>query len=337
MLKGKVLVTGGAGFIGSHTAVELYQAGFQPIIIDNFANSNPNVLKQLERLTGHQIPFYEADCTESDALHAVFQQEGDVAGVIHFAAFKAVGESVSNPTAYYRNNIGSTAALLDAMHAFKVNHFVFSSSCTVYGQPESMAVTEETPIQQAESPYGFTKQVCERLIQEHHQAHPEVHATLLRYFNPIGSHPSAIIGELPLGTPNNLIPFLTQTVAGIRSELTIFGDDYPTPDGTCVRDYIHVVDLAKAHVAALIAQTKSRVSTYNLGTGRGASVKEVIRAFEEATGLSVPHQIGPRRPGDVAAIYANPRKAHLELGWKTELTLKDALADAWRWQQSLQA
>lgn len=336
MSNGKVLVTGGAGFIGSHTVVELVAAGYRPVIVDNLANSDRKVLAGIAALVGYEVPFYEVDCTDAVALDAVFQQEAPFAGIIHFAAFKAVGESVERPTAYFLNNIGSTAVLIDAMAAHPSGRLVFSSSCTVYGEPTSIPVDESAPIRPAESPYGYTKQACERLIGDQVAAAPGFRATLLRYFNPIGAHPSARIGELPIGRPNNLIPFLTQAVAGLREPLTIFGDDYPTPDGTCIRDYIHVVDLARAHVAALAAPDgEERLSVYNLGTGAGASVKEVVAAFEEATGRAVPHRMGPRRAGDVVAIFADAQKAERELGWRTERSLKEALADAWRWQEQL--
>lgn len=334
MSKGNVLVTGGAGFIGSHTAVELVAAGYRPVVVDNLANSNRDVLKRMAAIVGEPVAFHEVDCTDAEALEGVFQTEGPFVGAIHFAAYKAVGESVERPTAYFLNNIGSTAVLLDALTAHGVRRLVFSSSCTVYGEPETTRVDETAPIRTAESPYGYTKQACERLITDHHTAHPALNATLLRYFNPIGAHPSAQIGELPIGRPNNLIPFLTQAVAGLREPLTVFGDDYPTPDGTCIRDYIHVVDLARAHVAAL-ERAPEGVSVYNLGTGNGASVKEVIDAFERATGKAVPHAMGPRRAGDVVAIYADASKAWRDLGWKTERSLEEALADAWRWQEAV--
>ena len=336
MSKGKVLVTGGAGFIGSHTVVELAAAGYEPVIADNLVNSDRKVLVGIAQLVGREVPFYEADCTDARALHEVFAAEAPFVGVIHFAAFKAVGESVERPAAYFLNNIGSTATLLEAMAAFDSGPLVFSSSCTVYGEPATIPVDESAPIRPAESPYGFTKQACERLIADQVTAVDGFRATLLRYFNPIGAHPSALIGELPIGRPNNLIPFLTQAVAGLREPLTVFGDDYPTPDGTCIRDYIHVVDLAKAHVAALgAAEGGDRLAVYNLGTGEGASVKEVVAAFEEATGKEVPHKMGPRRAGDVVAIYADAGKAARELGWRTERSLQEALADAWRWQEAL--
>jgi len=336
MSKRKVIVTGGAGFIGSHTIVELAAAGYAPIVVDNLVNSKREVLSQLNELTGGPVSFHEVDCTDQDALRAVFQMEGDVHACIHFAVYKAVGESVEQPMAYYRNNIGSTAVVLEQMVAHGVRHLVFSSSCTVYGEPDSVPVNEQAPLRPATSPYGYTKQACEQLIADACRTKHPLCATLLRYFNPIGAHPSAAIGELPAGHPNNLIPYLTQAVAGLRGPLTVFGDDYPTPDGTCIRDYIHVVDLAKAHVAALEKSGESGpLQAYNLGTGEGASVKEVMDAFERATGKKVPHQIGARRAGDVVAIFADATKAHAELGWRAERSLEDALSDAWRWQESL--
>ena len=336
MSKGNVLVTGGAGFIGSHTAVELAKSGYAPVIVDNLINSNPSALEGINALIGTPVPFYNVDCTDPNGMDRVFHEAGPFVGAIHFAAYKAVGESVERPTAYFLNNIGSTAMLLDAMAAHGVERLVFSSSCTVYGEPEGIPVDEHAPIRAAESPYGYTKQACERLIADAAHARPALKATLLRYFNPIGAHPSALIGELPIGRPNNLIPFLTQSVAGLREPLTVFGDDYPTPDGTCIRDYIHVVDLARAHVAALERPAANgEVAVYNLGTGEGASVKEVLAAFERATGRPVPHRMGARRAGDVVAIYADAKKAWRELGWKTERGLEEALADAWRWQEAL--
>ena len=336
MSKGKVIVTGGAGFIGSHTVVELAAAGYTPIVVDNLVNSRREVLNRLKQVTGGEVPFHEVDCTDEAALGEVFQSEGDVYGCIHFAAYKAVGESVERPMAYFRNNIGSTAVLMEQMVAHGTRHLVFSSSCTVYGEPDSIPVNEQSSLRPATSPYGYTKQACEQLIADACRAGNPLCATMLRYFNPIGAHPSAAIGELPVGHPNNLIPYLTQAVAGLRGPLTVFGEDYPTPDGTCIRDYIHVVDLAKAHVAALDKSGKSGIlNVYNLGTGKGASVKEVIAAFERVTGKSVPHEIGPRRAGDVVAIFADATKAHVELGWRAERSLEDALKDAWNWQEAL--
>lgn len=336
----QVIITGGAGYIGSHTVVELIHAGYEPVIIDNFSNSHPRVLDGLERILNRRPQLFEVDCCDETALNGVFEsclQQGNIAGVIHFAAFKAVGESTAEPLQYFRNNIGSTAALLEVMHRHGVGSFVFSSSCTVYGQPEQIPVDEHAPFLPAESPYGYTKQACERLISDAHFAHSELNVTLLRYFNPIGAHPTGLIGELPLGHPNNLIPFLTQATAGLRDPLTVFGNDYPTADGTCVRDYIHVVDLAKAHVAALnwLQDQHHACEALNLGTGNGSTVLQVIQAFETANNIQVPHAIGPRRPGDVTAIYADAKKAKKLIGWECELSLEEALKDAWNWQKKL--
>lgn len=334
----KILVTGGAGFIGSHTVVELHQAGYQPIIIDNFANSSRAVLQGLKNITGQDFICYEGDCGDDATLDRIFSEHGDIKGIIHFAADKAVGESVQEPLKYYRNNVGGMVALLLAMQRHKVPSLVFSSSCTVYGQPEKLPVTETSPIQPAQSPYGNTKQVCEEIIRDTVASGIPVKALSLRYFNPIGAHPSAEIGELPLGVPANLVPFITQTAAGMRGTLKIFGHDYNTPDGTCIRDYIHVVDLAKAHVKALEVLDRQQAPWYdfvNVGTGRGATVLEVVQAFEKVSGQKLSYELSPRRPGDVEQIYAQADKSRDLLGWRTELSLEDALADAWRWQQKL--
>lgn len=340
MEKRQVIITGGAGYIGSHTAVALVEAGFDPVIIDNFSNSEPQVISRIEEIIGRPIVFHEVDCTAEDALIQVFrktQKAGIISGVIHFAAFKAVGESVEKPLDYYQNNVGSTLTLLRCMEIADVRNLVFSSSCTVYGQPASIPVDESAPILPAESPYGYTKQVCEQLIQDVLKSGFPISAALLRYFNPIGAHPSSLIGELPIGHPNNLIPYLTQATAGLRNPLTVFGSDYGTPDGTCIRDYIHVVDLARAHVLALewLSNQSPVCEAFNLGTGRGSSVKEVIDAFEEVNGIEVPHHMGGRRPGDVMAIYADASKAERVLDWKCALDLRDALKDAWNWQKAL--
>lgn len=338
-----VLVTGGAGYIGSHTVVALKEAGYSPWIVDNHSNSDPSALRGIETILQQSVQSVVADCGDEKALAAVFQQRMDeghkFAGVIHFAAFKAVGESVAEPLKYYENNIGSTATLLKVMGEFGVSNLVFSSSCTVYGEPDRIPVDETAPIKPAESPYGYTKQVCERMIADAVHAMPDMRATLLRYFNPIGAHPSAAIGELPIGRPNNLIPYLTQATAGLREPLTVYGDDYPTPDGTCIRDYIHVVDLAEAHVSAmdwLLKKSQGGVcEPFNLGTGTGSSVKEVIETFEKVNGVSVPHHMGPRRAGDVVAIYAEANKAAEVLGWRAKRDLGEALKDAWNWQKAL--
>jgi UDP-glucose 4-epimerase len=336
----KILVTGGAGYIGSHAVVELAQAGFEPIIVDNFANSETTVLAGLRDILGRDVPCYRIDCGNAEALHEVFRKEGDIKGVIHFAAYKAVGESVQKPLAYFHNNVGSLITLLQVMKDEGVENLVFSSSCTVYGVPDQLPVTEATPTKPANSPYGRTKQMCEDIVHDSAKAADNAtHTILLRYFNPIGAHESAKIGELPLGVPNNLVPFITQTAAGLRDKLTIFGDDYDTPDGTNVRDYIHVVDLAKAHVVAvqrlLDRKADEVVETFNVGTGHGNTVLEVVKAFEEASGQKLNYSIGPRRAGDVPAIYADATKASEVLGFKTETSLRDSLASAWKWQQTL--
>lgn len=334
----KVLVTGGAGFIGSHTVVALAEAGYEAVLVDNYTNSSPKVIERLEAITGKKLAVYAVNCVDRRAMNDVFLREKPFHGAIHFAAFKAVGDSVAHPLKYYHNNIESLVVLLELMHQYKVPDFVFSSSCTVYGQPDLLPVTEETPWKPAESPYGYTKQICERIIRDDAATSPEMHTTMLRYFNPIGAHPSGLIGELPLGRPENLIPYVTQAAAGLRDKLTVFGNDYDTPDGTCLRDYIHVVDLAEAHVKALdwLQQAKpTNPEVFNLGTGQANSVKEVIDTFEEATGVPVPHTYGPRRMGDVEQIWADVTKATDVLGWHTTRTLRDCLTDAWRWQQNL--
>jgi UDP-glucose 4-epimerase len=336
----KILVTGGAGYIGSHTVVELVQAGYQPVIVDNFSNSEESALAGIESILGATVPTYRIDCGDAAALRGVFEAEKDVKGVIHFAAFKAVGESVQKPLAYFQNNVGSLLTLLDVMNEYKVENLVFSSSCTVYGIPDALPVTEATPTKPASSPYGRTKQMCEDIVNDVSAAPTnKLHTILLRYFNPIGAHDSAKIGELPLGVPNNLVPFITQTAAGIREKLTINGGDYDTPDGTNIRDYIHVVDLAKAHIVAvqrlLDRKASDVVETFNVGTGNGNSVLEVVQTFEQATGQKLNYSIGPRRPGDVPAIYADATKAEQVLGFKTETSLADSLASAWKWQQTL--
>lgn len=347
MEKMVVLVTGGAGYIGSHTVVALHEAGFSPVVVDNFSNSNPSALDGITSIIGQPVPFVNADCGDFQAMNKLFDDQATsgrpIGGVIHFAAYKAVGESVEKPLDYFENNIGSTANLLRVMEAHGVASLVFSSSCTVYGEPDAIPVDENAPIKVAESPYGYTKQACERLITDVAHARPEMAVALLRYFNPIGAHPSAAIGELPLGRPNNLIPFLTQATAGKREPLTVFGNDYDTPDGTCIRDYIHVVDLAQAHVAAmnwLLESTPAEerdtpiLEAFNLGTGTGSSVKEVLDTFEEENGVEVPFAFGPRRPGDVVAIYAQAEKAKAVLGWEAQKSLGDSLRDAWNWERT---
>lgn len=334
----KILVTGGAGFIGSHTVVELHNAGYEPVLIDNFSNSKRSVLQGIKNITGKEFTFYEADCNEPNTFRSIFKQH-KIEGIIHFAAYKAVGESVKEPLKYYSNNLNSLINLLESMLELGVNNLVFSSSCTVYGQPDTLPVTENAPIKKAESPYGNTKQIGEEIIIDACATNASLHAISLRYFNPIGAHPSAEIGELPLGIPGNLVPFITQTAAGIREKLTVFGNDYDTPDGSCIRDYIHVVDLAKAHVKAFELLDKKSAGFYdffNIGTGKGSTVLEVVKGFEKVTGKNLNYWIGPRRPGDVEKVYAAVDKSTKELNWKTELGLETALEDAWRWQQRLQ-
>ena len=331
----KILVTGGAGYIGSHTVVELAQAGYEPVIIDNFSNSEESALAGIQSILGREVPCHRIDCGDAEALRQVFKQEGDIAGVIHFAAFKAVGESVQKPLAYFHNNVGSLITLLQVMKDEGVENLVFSSSCTVYGVPDQLPVTEATPTKPANSPYGRTKQMCEDIVHDAAGATDnKTHTILLRYFNPIGAHDSAKIGELPLGVPNNLVPFITQTAAGLREKLTIFGNDYDTPDGTNVRDYIHVVDLAKAHIAAvqrlLDRKASDVVETFNVGTGHGNTVLEVVQTFEQASGQKLNYAIGPRRVGDVPAIYADATKSAEVLGFKTTTSLFDSLASAWK-------
>ncbi|RSK49619.1 UDP-glucose 4-epimerase GalE [Hymenobacter rigui] len=339
MSRTKILVTGGAGYIGSHAVVELYEAGFQPIIVDNFSNSQESALRGVEEILGVRVPLHRIDCNDAEALRAVFAEEGSLRGVIHFAASKAVGESLQKPLEYYQNNVGSLLTLLQVMREFGVEALVFSSSCTVYGIPDALPVTEQTPTKKANSPYGATKQMCEDILRDVAAAPGNTLRTiLLRYFNPIGAHASAKIGELPLGVPQNLIPYVTQTAAGIREQLTVYGDTYDTPDGTNIRDYVHVVDLAKAHVVAvqrLLDKQGETVETFNVGTGRGNSVLEVVHAFERATGQKLNYKIGPARAGDVPAIYADVTKSVEVLGFQTTTTLEESLASAWKWQQTL--
>jgi UDP-glucose 4-epimerase len=336
MSKKKILVTGGAGYIGTHTVVELYQADYCPIVVDDLSRSGRALLKGVERLTGQPLVFHQGDCCDAAFLDRVFRDEAPIAGVIHFAAYKAVGESVQRPLLYFRNNVGALITLLEVMQAHGVRDLVFSSSCTVYGQPDRVPVTEDHPFNRAESPYGATKQVCERILQDAH--HTGLRAVALRYFNPIGAHPSSFIGELPIGTPGNLVPFITQTAIGKRTHLVVFGGDYPTADGSCVRDYVHVMDVAAAHVRAFefMADAPAQLSAaFNLGTGAGVSVLEVIRRFERATHTKVTYSIGPRRPGDVAQTYADPTRASSVLGWTPGFSLDDALLHAWNWEKTL--
>ena len=335
-MKHKILVTGGTGYIGSHTVVELQQAGYDVVIIDNLSNSNIGVLDGIEKITGIRPEFVEGDVTDMATLRKLFEEHPGIEGIINFAASKAVGESVQKPLLYYRNNLVSLMNLLQLMPEFGTKGIVFSSSCTVYGEPDKNPIDESAPIKPATSPYGNTKQISEEIITDYIKSGAPIKSILLRYFNPVGAHPSAEIGELPLGVPQNLVPYLTQAAAGIRKELTVFGNDYNTPDGSCIRDYIDVVDLAKAHVIAMkrmldMPETES-VEIFNLGTGRGLSVLELIESFERATGVKVPHKIGARREGDIEKIWADPKKANNVLGWKAEAPIDDTMRNAWAWQ-----
>lgn len=334
-----ILVTGGTGYIGSHTVVELLQAGHQVCIIDDFSNSEPFILERIEQITGKRPVFVEGNICNAATWEQLMTSGFRAEAVIHFAAYKSVGESVQQPLKYYENNLIGLARLLEWMGRQTVPHLVFSSSCTVYGQPEQLPVTENSPVIRPESPYGNTKKISEEIISDVIFSGQSLHAVILRYFNPIGAHPSGLIGELPRGIPNNLVPYITQTAAGIRKELHVFGNDYTTPDGSCIRDYIHVTDLALAHVKALEMLLKNRTTqnplVYNLGTGQGTSVLETIRAFENATGVKVPYRITERRAGDIEQIWADVSLANRELGWKTQYSLEKAMEHAWNWQQSL--
>jgi UDP-glucose 4-epimerase len=337
----KVIVTGGAGYIGSHTIVELAAAGYQPIIVDNFCASEHRMVERLRGLVSSELVVHEVDCRDRRRLLETFASAGEVYGVIHFAAHKSVGVSVRQPREYYDNNLGSLLCLLDVMNEHGTRRLVFSSSCTVYGQPKELPVTEDSPMPPAESPYGSTKQMCERIIGDVVHSGAPLQCVTLRYFNPIGAHPSGLIGELPLGAPETLVPYITQTAVGLREELTVFGDQYPTRDGTCVRDYIHILDLAAAHVAALDwlgrRELLSENEVFNLGTGRGVSVLEAIVAFEEASGEQLKYRIGPPRAGDAAQVYANADKARRVLGWQPKRTLVEAMGDAYRWEKNVRA
>jgi UDP-glucose 4-epimerase len=336
----KILVTGGLGFIGSHTVVELQNEGFEVVIIDNLSNSSETVLDGIITITGKKPVFENLDIREKTAVQNFFKKHNDIEGVIHFAASKAVGESVVNPLLYYENNINSLVYLLQELQNKPNSNFIFSSSCTVYGQADEMPITENAPIKVAMSPYGNTKQIGEEIIRDVAKV-STIKAILLRYFNPIGAHPSAAIGELPIGVPQNLVPFITQTGIGLRKELSVYGNDYPTPDGTAIRDYIHVVDLAKAHVIALkrLLENKNEgnIETFNLGTGKGSSVLEVIQAFEKVSGQKLPYKIVERREGDITAAYANTEKANTVLGWKAQSSLEEAVASAWKWEQKIRS
>ena len=336
----KILVTGGLGFIGSHTVVELQNEGYEVVIVDNLSNSSEEVLKGIVAITGKTPIFEKMDLREKPAVQDFFKKHSDIIGVIHFAASKAVGESVENPLLYYENNINTLVYLLQELQQKPEASFIFSSSCTVYGQAEIMPITEDASVQVAMSPYGNTKQIGEEIITDVTKV-TNINAILLRYFNPVGAHPSAEIGELPIGVPQNLVPFITQTGFGLRKELSVYGDDYPTPDGTAVRDYIHVVDLAKAHVVALQRllnkKNLSKIETFNLGTGTGSSVLEVITAFEKVSGKKLPYKIVDRREGDITSAYANTDKANTVLGWKAQSTLEESLASAWKWEVKIRS
>ncbi len=338
--RGRIVVTGGTGFIGSHTVVELQQSGYDVVIVDNLSNSNADVVDNIAKITGIRPSFEQVDCLDKEFMESrVFSKYSGIKAIIHFAASKAVGESVQKPLLYYRNNIVSLVNILELMPKYNVNGIVFSSSCTVYGQPDILPVTEDAPIKKAESPYGNTKQINEEIIQDTIKSGSPINAIILRYFNPIGAHPTALIGEMPNGVPMNLIPYLTQTAIGIRKELSVFGDDYDTPDGSCIRDYINVVDLAKAHVVSIerILEDKQleSVEEFNIGTGVGVSVLQLINAFERSTGVKLPYKIVGRRAGDIEKVWANPLKANTVLGWKAETSLEDTLKSAWDWQLKL--
>lgn len=335
----KVLVTGGLGFIGSHTVVELQNKGYDVVIIDNLSNSSDEVIDGIARITGKKPEFENLDLRDKQTVSDFFNKHNDIGGVIHFAASKAVGESVKDPLLYYENNINTLIYLLQQLKQITHKNFIFSSSCTVYGQADQLPITEDAPVKPAESPYGNTKQIGEEIIRDTCRAHKDVNAIALRYFNPIGAHPSTEIGELPIGVPQNLVPYITQTGIGLREQLSVFGDDYPTSDGTCVRDYIHVVDLAKAHVIALERlienKTANNFEVFNLGTGKGSTVLEVIKAFEKVSGQKLNYKIVERREGDITAAYAHTAHANDVLGWKTESSLDDAMASAWNWEKKI--
>lgn len=340
-MKKKILVTGGTGYIGSHTAVELIEQGYEVIIVDNLYNSEAAVTDRIFRITGVKPQLEVLDLCELDKLDTFIQKNKDISAIIHFAAYKAVGESVSQPLKYYHNNLFSLVNLLDVMSRYGIPNLVFSSSCTVYGQPEKLPVTEDAPLQPAASPYGATKQIGESIIRDTTFSDKKIQAISLRYFNPIGAHPSALIGELPRGVPENLVPYITQTGYGLRDELKVYGNDYDTPDGSCLRDYLHVVDLAKAHVVAikrlLEGKNKTNYEVFNLGTGNGVSVLEAIKSFERVTGVKLKYKIVGRRPGDIEKIWADPSFANKELGWKTLSSLDDAMKTAWDWEKAVRS
>lgn len=334
---GKILVTGGTGFIGSHTVVELLKAGYEVVLVDDFSNSNKKILTQLETITGQKPDFTELDLCDEAKVKDFVASHPDITGVIHFAAFKAVGESVQKPLKYYRNNFYSLINLINAFDS-KID-LVFSSSCTVYGQPDQLPVTEDAPVKKAESPYGNTKQIAEEILIDTCAVTPELKVTSLRYFNPVGAHDSALIGELPIGVPQNLVPFITQSAIGKRGPITVFGNDYNTPDGSAVRDYIHVVDLAKAHVAAIkrleSGAAETNYEVYNLGTGKGSTVLEIVQAFEKSTGEKLNYTIGARREGDVEQVWGDVTKSAANLGWKAELDINEMMLSAWNWEKYL--
>ena len=336
----KILVTGGCGYIGSHTIVDLVENGYEVISVDNNSRSNPNIVKGIEQITGTRIKNYKVDLCNFDDSFAIFHENPDISGVIHFAAYKAVGESVEKPLLYFENNLGSLVSLLKCIQEFRTPHFVFSSSCTVYGNPDETPVTEESPLKPAASPYGDTKQMSEHIIREFSRA-SGLPAVLLRYFNPAGAHPSALIGEMPVGAPQNLVPAITQTAIGRMEKMFVHGTDYPTRDGSCIRDFIHIMDLARAHTLALQflenGRNTSLTEVFNLGTGEGVTVLEAIRAFEKVSGKKLNYETGPRRPGDVVAIYANKDRAARLLGWEPRYSLEDMMASAWKWEQRLKA
>lgn len=335
----KILVTGGTGYIGSHTVVELQNAGYDVVIIDNLSNSEASTIDSIEKITGRRPDFEQFDLTDAPILNNFFDRNRNIKAIVHFAASKAVGESVEKPLLYYRNNLVSLINLLEGQIEFGIPNIVFSSSCTVYGQPEILPVTEQTPRLEAESPYGNTKRICEDILRDTTKANPDIQGIALRYFNPVGAHPSALIGELPRGVPGNLVPFITQTAAGIHKQLNVFGDDYDTPDGSAIRDFINVVDLAKAHVVAierlLNGKNKTSYEVFNLGTGKGVSVLELVNTFQKVTGVKLNYKIVGRRPGDIEKIWADTNYANTELGWKAEKSLEETLLSAWNWEKNI--
>jgi UDP-glucose 4-epimerase len=333
----KILVTGGAGFIGAHTSLELIQSGYDVVLVDNFSKTDSTLLKGIENVTGRSPVFFEGDCTDKTFMRNLFRTQGPISSVLHFAAFKSVGESVLNPLTYYRNNVDSLLTMLEVMQENGTREMIFSSSCTVYGQPDEVPVKETAPFKEAESPYGATKQICERILSD--AARSGFRIISLRYFNPIGAHPSSELGELPVGIPTNLVPYITQTAAGVRKSLTVFGDDYDTPDGSCVRDFIHVVDLARAHMVAMeflaAKEEGSLFEAFNLGTGKGVSVLDLVTIFERVTGVKLQYVIGPRRPGDVEKVYADPTRSTKVLGWRPLFSIEDSLIHAWQWEKKV--